>query len=612
VRRFAAVWASRNFGINCIVNASAKPSKPPRAEISRIRPLLRFLAPYKGKIAGAVAALVISSLAMLAFGLGLRWLVDSGFARGASSLDWALLGLLAIVAVLSIATYFRAYLVNWIGERVSADIQRAVFANVLRLDPAYFETTPTGEVVSRLTNDTTLLQTILGSSASMAARNLLMFAGALILMAVTSPKLTGIAALVVPLVVLPAIVFGRKVRRLSRASQDRLGDVGAQVDETLSGMRIVQAFTQENAERNRFEGRVSDAFAAAMRRIRARALFFACIFFAVFAAVGLVLWVGGQDLLAGTISAGQLTAFLFYAVLTATSVGALAEFHSDLQRAAGAAERLLELLHTEPGIKAPASPKKLPQPPLGALAFERVNFNYPARPDRAALADFSLTVRPGETVALVGPSGAGKTTVFQLLYRFYDPQQGRVLIDGVALPEADPADFRARLALVPQDPVIFTGTVAENIRFGRPDATDAEVRRAAETAAAIDFIEALPQAFDSPLGEKGVRLSGGQRQRIAIARAILRNPAILLLDEATSALDAESERAVQTALDRAMQGRTTLIIAHRLATVLKAGRIVVMDEGRIVAEGRHAELVQRSDLYARLAKLQFDAARAAE
>ena len=585
---------------------------PPRAEIARIRPLLRFLGPYKGKIAGAVAALVLSSIAMLAFGIGLRWLVDNGFAHGGRALDWALLGMLGIVTMLATATYFRAYLVNWIGERVAADIQRAVFANVLRLEPAFFETTPTGEVVSRLTNDTTLLQTILGSSASMAARNVLMFVGAVILMAVTSPKLTGLAALVVPLVVLPAIVFGRKVRRLSRLTQDRIGDVGAQIDETLSGMRIVQAFTQEGAERRRFESRVSDAFAAAMHRIRARALFFACVFFAVFAAVGLVLWIGGNDLLTGRITAGQLTAFLFYAILAASSIGALAEFHSDLQRAAGAAERLLQLLQTEPRIKAPEKPKPLPQPPQGSLAFERVTFTYPARPDRSALYDFSLAVKPGETVALVGPSGAGKTTVFQLVYRFYDPQQGRVLIDGVALPEADPADFRQRLALVPQEPVIFSGTVAENIRFGRPDAGEDEIRRAAETAAAREFIDALPGGFASQLGEKGVRLSGGQRQRIAIARAILRNPAILLLDEATSALDAESERAVQLALDRVMKGRTTLIIAHRLATVLKADRIVVMDEGRIVAEGRHAELVQRNELYARLARLQFDAARAAE
>ena len=585
---------------------------PPRAEIARIRPLLHFLGPYKGKIAGAVAALVLSSIAMLTFGIGLRWLVDNGFAHGGRALDWALLGMLGIVTMLATATYFRAYLVNWIGERVAADIQRAVFANVLRLEPAFFETTPTGEVVSRLTNDTTLLQTILGSSASMAARNVLMFVGAVILMAVTSPKLTGLAALVVPLVVLPAIVFGRKVRRLSRLTQDRIGDVGAQIDETLSGMRIVQAFTQEGAERKRFESRVSDAFAAAMHRIRARALFFACVFFAVFAAVGLVLWIGGNDLLTGRITAGQLTAFLFYAILAASSIGALAEFHSDLQRAAGAAERLLQLLQTQPRIKAPAKPKPLPQPPQGSLAFERVTFTYPARPDRSALYDFSLAVKPGETVALVGPSGAGKTTVFQLVYRFYDPQQGRVLVDGVALPEADPTDFRQRLALVPQEPVIFSGSVAENIRFGRPEAGEDEIRRAAETAAAREFIDALPGGFASQLGEKGVRLSGGQRQRIAIARAILRNPAILLLDEATSALDAESERAVQLALDRVMKGRTTLIIAHRLATVLKADRIVVMDEGRIVAEGRHAELVQRNELYARLARLQFDAARAAE
>jgi ATP-binding cassette subfamily B protein len=587
-------------------------SRPPRADFAQIRPLLRFLGPYRGKIAGAVAALVASSAAMLAFGLGLRWLVDSGFAQGGAALDWALLGLLGIVTVLSIATFFRAYLVNWIGERVAADIQRSVFGNVLRLEPAFFETTHTGEIVSRLTNDTTLLQTILGSSASMAARNVLMFVGALILMAVTSPKLTGLAALVVPLVVLPAIVFGRRVRRLSRTSQDRLGDVGAQVEETLSGMRVVQAFTQERAELGRFERRVSDAFAAAMRRIRARSLFFGCVFFAVFAAVGLVLWVGGKDLLAQRITAGQLTAFLFYAVLAASAVGALAEFHSDLQRAAGAAERLLELLRTEPVIAPPLHPKRLPHPPLGSLAFEHVSFVYPTRPERSALHDFSLAVAPGETVALVGPSGAGKTTVFQLLYRFYDPQQGRVLIDGVPIKEADPAEFRGRMALVPQEPVIFTGSVEENIRFGWPEASDADVGRAAETAAALDFIEALPQRFRAPLGEKGVRLSGGQRQRIAIARAVLRNPAILLLDEATSSLDAESERAVQTALDRVMNGRTTLIIAHRLATVLKADRIVVMDEGRIVAEGRHADLVRSNPLYARLAKLQFDAARAAE
>ncbi len=587
-----------------------------RADIRQIRPLLRFLLPYKLQVAGAIAALIISSVAMLAFGFGLRWLVDEGFARGGDgssrALDWALAGLLAIVAMLATATYFRAYLVNWIGERFAADLQRAVFANVLRLDPAFFEVTPTGEVVSRLTTDATLLQTILGSSASMAARNVLMFTGCVILMAVTSPKLTGLAFLVVPLVVLPTLIFGRKVRRLSRASQDRLGDVGAQIDETLSGMRIVQAFTQEAAEKARFDRRVDEAFGAAVRRIRARSLFFACVFFAIFAAVGAVLWVGGNDLMAGRITAGQLTAFLFYAILGASAVGVLAEFHSDLQRAAGAAERLMELRNTEPRITAPPSPIALPAAARGAVAFERVTFAYPARPTHSALHDFSLVVQPGETVALVGPSGAGKTTVFQLLYRFYDPQQGVVRIDGVALPAADPAAFRRRLALVPQEPFIFTGTVEQNIAFGRPDAGGAEIRAAAEAAAARDFIEALPQGFATSLGEKGVQLSGGQRQRIALARAILRDPAILLLDEATSALDAESERAVQVALDRVMENRTTLIIAHRLATVLKADRIVVMDEGRIVAEGRHGDLVQRNELYARLARLQFDAAKAAE
>ncbi len=583
------------------------PVRATLAEIGRIRPLLPFLAPYRLRLAGAAAALLVSSMAMLAFGWGLRWLIDEGLARGGEALDWALVALLAVVAMLAIATYFRAYLVNWIGERFAAVLDRAVFANVLRLDPAFFEVTPAGEVVSRLTADTTLLQTILGSSASMAARNALMFAGAVILMAVTSPKLTAVAFLVVPLVLLPTLVFGCKVRRLSRASQDRLGDVGAQVEESLAGIRIVQAFNQEHAELGRFETRIGAAFAAAMRRIRARALFFALVLFFVFAAIGAVLWVGGNDLISGRITAGALTAFLFYAVLAASAVGVLAEFMGDLQRAAGAAGRLLELLTTESRIKTPAHPRPLPQPPRGEIAFEAVSFSYPSRLQSRALHDFTLHVCPGETVALVGPSGAGKTTVFQLLYRFYDPQRGQVKIDGVPLLEADLAQSRGRLALVPQEPFIFSGSVEQNIGFGRPEASTDQIRDAA-AAAALDFVGALPHGFATLLGEKGVRLSGGQRQRIAIARAILRDPSILLLDEATSALDSESERAVQIALDRIMRNRTTLIIAHRLATVLKADRIVVLDHGRIVAQGRHSELIARDPLYARFAALQFQTA----
>jgi ATP-binding cassette, subfamily B, bacterial len=583
-----------------------------RADFGPLRTLLGFLSAYRWAIAAGALALVVSAGAMLAFGKGLGWLVDRGFGEGGQRLDEALLWLFAIVGVLAVATFFRAYAVNWIGDRLAADLRRAVFANVVRQDPAFFETTPTGEVLSRLTADTTLLQTVLGSSASMALRNVLMLVGGVALMALTSWKLTAIAFVVVPVVVLPILVFGRRVRRLSRASQDRIGDVGAQVDETLNAVRIVQAFAQEPAETRRFERQVENAFAAATVRNRARALLAGWAILTSFAAVGLILWIGARDLVAGRMTAGDLSAFLFYAVLAASAVGALAEFAADLQRAAGAAERLVELLNAKPAISAPASPAILPEPARGAVAFERVTFSYPARPERKALDAFSLHIRPGETVALVGPSGAGKTTVFQLLLRFYDPQAGRVTLDGVDIAAVDPAELRGRLALVPQDPIIFTGTVAENIAFGRPGADEAAIRRAAEAAAALGFIAGLPQGFATPLGEKGVRLSGGQRQRIAIARAILRQPAVLLLDEATSALDAESERKVQGALERAKAGRTTLVIAHRLATVLGADRIAVMDEGRVVAEGRHAELVRDNGLYARLAALQFDAARAAE
>ncbi len=580
-------------------------------DLRPLKYLWPYLKPYSGTMLAAGAALVIAAGTLLTLGFGLRKLVDEGFrSDDAALLDQAVLVMLGVVVVLAGASYARFFLVSWLGERVVADIRKAVYSRTLSLSPAFFELAKTGEVLSRLTTDTTVLQVVVGSSASIALRNTLLFFGGLTLLIVTSPKLTGFVLLVVPLVVLPILIFGRRVRRFSRASQDRVADVGAYVEESLGAVRTVQAFTHEAADRAQFGQRVEEAFTTAVERIRARALLTALVLLLVFGAISIILWIGGRDVMAGEISPGELSAFIFYAVIVAGSVGAISEVLGDLQRAAGAAERLIDLLQTEPEITAPEDPLPLPDGG-GSLTFDEISFSYPARPGQSALQAISFSVKPGETVALVGPSGAGKSTVFQLLLRFYDPQAGRLQIEGTDLRRVDPIELRSVLALVPQEPVIFSDDVLENTRYGRPEASDEEVRRALQLAGCADFVDALPQGARTFLGEKGVRLSGGQRQRIAIARALLRDPRVLLLDEATSALDSESERLVQAGLERLMRDRTTLVIAHRLSTVMKADRILVIDQGRIVQSGSHAALMTESKgLYARLAALQFDQSRA--
>ena len=578
-------------------------SQRPIAILQKLSPFLR---PYRQRMVIAGVALVVSSLTVLLLGQGLRHIVDQGLQqRDVTLLNQAVAGFIIVAAVLALATAARFYLVSWIGERTVADLRAAVFGRVIALSPAYFETTKTGEVLSRLTTDTELLQTVIGSSLSLALRNTLTMAGALVMLAVTSLKLTLLVLIVVPLVVVPIVLFGRRVRKLSRSSQDRVAGISAFAEETINAIRTTQAFTHEPLDRKNFAGIVNDAFNAARFRIRTRALLTAIVILLTFGAVAMVLWVGGYDVIAGRMTGGELSAFVFYAILMAVSVGTVSEVIGDVQRAAGAAERLLELLGTEPDISAPAHPKPIPVPASGRVEFDAVTFHYPARPDKPSLHSFSLAVAPGETVALVGPSGAGKSTVLQLLLRFYDPEQGAIRFDGVDLKEADPAALRSQIGLVAQDPVIFAASAWDNIRYGRPDASDEEVREAARAANALEFLDTLPEGLGTFLGEKGVRLSGGQRQRLAIARAILRNPPVLLLDEATSALDAESERAVQSALETLSADRTTLVIAHRLATVKKADRIVVIEDGRIVAEGKHDALIKEGGLYARLASLQF-------
>ena len=589
-----------------MASVSSKNSKGGK-NISALKMVLPYIMPYKLQLAGASIALLFAAATVLAMGAGLRFLIDEGFAEGKPLLlDRAVIVLVVVVILLAGASYARFYLISWVGERVVADLRVAVFNHVIGLNLAFFETRSSGEILSRISTDTTLVQTVVGSSVSVALRNVLLFLGGMILLLITSPKLTGLVLLVIPFVLIPIIVLGRKVRTLSRYSQDRVADIGSHVEEILTGIRVVQAFSHEILDKIKFSKRVESAFDTAVERVRKRALLTAVVIAFIFGAVAIVLWIGGRDVLAGRISGGELSAFVFYAIVVAGSTGALSEVVGELQRAAGAMDRLNELLLVASNIKVPSEPKEFPEKVGGAITLNRVNFHYPSRPEQLALNDFSLEIKPGETVALVGPSGAGKSTVFQLLLRFYDPVSGDMKLEGVSLDQTDPRAVRKQIGLVPQDGVIFSENVLENIRYGRPEATEAEIKLAAEAANATGFIDKLPKGFDTDLGEKGVQLSGGQRQRLAIARAILRDPAVLLLDEATSALDAESERFVQRALDSIMVGRTTLIIAHRLATVLSADRIIVMEEGRAIASGGHDELLKSCPLYARLANLQFD------
>lgn len=581
---------------------SGAASRPPLGALRLMLPLLR---PYRGRVALAALALVSAAGLVLGLGQGLRRLVDEGFASGVpGALDATALAMFGLVAALAAATCGRYWLVTWLGERVAADLRIKVFEHVLALSPGYFETARTGDILSRLSADVALLQSLTGSAVSQGLRNALMCVGAFVMLLVTSVKLALLIAVVVPLVVVPALLFGRREKRLSRTVQERVADLGVTAEEAIHGIRTVQAFTHEPLDRARYAEQAEASVAAAQRRIATRAGLILAVILLGFGAITFALWVGGRDVLAGRMTGGELSAFVLYAVLLATSGASLSEVWGEVQRAAGAAQRLLELLAERPAVTAPAAPRALPEPLRGRIAFEHVRFRYPARPDRSALDGLSFVAEPGETVALVGPSGAGKTTVLQLLLRFYDPEGGRITLDGVDIRDLDPTALRARLGLVPQDPVVFSATAAENIRFGRPDATEAEVL-AAVRAAAAEFLEALPQGLGTHLGSKGVTLSGGQRQRVAIARAMLRDPRVLLLDEATSALDSESEQAVQQALAALSSGRTTLVVAHRLATVRRADRILVLEHGRLVASGTHEALVREGGLYARLAELQF-------
>ena len=579
---------------------------------ARLRPLLAlspYVARYRGRAFLALIALTVAAMTTLLVPVAVRRMIDFGLTpKGIELINSYFSVMIAVVAVLALASAGRYYLVTTIGERIVADIRRDVFAHLMSLSPAFFDSARSGELISRLTADTTQIKAAAGASLSIALRNLLLFIGAVSMMVFTSPRLSGFVLLAIPLIVLPLVAFGRWVRRLSRNAQDTLADASAYASELVGAIRTVQAYTGERLANARFTNEVELAYDAARTSTKARGVLTAIIIFIVFTSVVLILWVGSHDVLTGSISPGRLGQFVLYTAFAAAGLGQLSEVWGEVSAASGAAERLFELLDVAPEITAPALPQPLPQPPRGDVSFENVSFNYPMRPDLPAIDNVSFAVKAGEKVAIVGPSGAGKSTLFHLLLRFYDPASGTISLDGVSVKAADPRQVRKHIALVPQEPVVFAASARENIRFGRPDASDAEVERAADLAHASEFIRKLPGGFDAALGERGVTLSGGQRQRIAIARAILRGAPLLLLDEATSALDAESETLVQTALEELMRHRTTLVIAHRLATVLSCDRILVMDQGRIVEQGTHASLVASGGLYARLARLQFEGA----
>jgi ATP-binding cassette subfamily B protein len=584
-------------------------SELPAKSKARLRPLLAlapYVARYRGRAFLALIALTVAALTTLLVPLAVRRMIDFGFTpRGIAMINSYFSVMIAVVAVLAFASAARFYLVMTIGERIVADLRRDVFAHLISLSPAFFDSARSGELISRLTADTTQIKSAVGASVSIALRNLMLFIGATAMMVITSPRLSGLVLLAIPLIVLPLVAFGRWVRRLSRNAQDTLADASAYASELVGAIRTVQAYTGENIANIRFGKAVEQAYEAARTSTRARAVLTAIIIFIVFTSVVAILWIGSHDVLTGSISAGRLGQFVLYAAFAAAGLGQLSEVWGEVSAASGASERLFEILRVKPQITVPASPRSLPAPPRGDVNFDNIVFAYPARPDIRAVDGVSLSVRAGEKVAIVGPSGAGKSTLFHLLLRFYDPASGAISFDGVPIKSVDPRELRARIALVPQEPAVFAASARDNIRFGRPDASDAEVEHAAALAHATEFIRQLPGGFETPLGERGVMLSGGQRQRIAIARAILRDAPLLLLDEATSSLDAESETLVQTALEELMRHRTTLVIAHRLATVLSCDRIMVLDQGRIVEQGRHASLVAANGLYARLARLQF-------